>query len=295
MRHATIGALAALLVVAGCDGVNGAGGLGGTSLFGRDMTQSPEGEYTILLKAFAGPNHVHDANYYKEQTLQRTDWKHLQVVHEGGRSQLLWGRYATIEDAQRNLKRAKAFQPRQGGMHVYGRALVIPIPGDDPGPPEWKLAGADGAYTVVVAKFQNLPRQGIHPAVTTRKQDAVDYCRRLREQGVEAYYHHGPGSSLVTVGTFGSDAVVSVPVPGTGEGGEPVRFRKEIRSKAMARILRDRPKLAVNGREEIVRRRNALTGEVEKIITPSYPMKIPEKQVLPHVDPPDRGGDAESR
>jgi hypothetical protein len=40
------------------------------------------------------------------------------------------------------------------------------------------------------------------------KQGAVDYAKYLRDKGYEAYYHHGEAASVVTVGTFGADAVV---------------------------------------------------------------------------------------
>jgi len=39
------------------------------------------------------------------------------------------------------------------------------------------------------------------------KLAAAEYCKFMREKGYEAYYHHGSGCSVVTVGAFGEDAV----------------------------------------------------------------------------------------
>ncbi|MBS3734280.1 MAG: hypothetical protein KGY99_05065 [Phycisphaerae bacterium] len=286
--------LAACVAVGGC-GNGGADGLAGLPGLNRDWTQTPDGQYTILLKTFSRPSHVRDANYYKDRTLESTNWQGLNVVHAAGRSELYWGRYASIDDAQRNLKRAKVFQPREGAMYVYGRALVVPVPGEDPGPPTWDLLNATGTYTVVVAKFYNLPRDGVHPPVTTRKRDAVEYCRRLRDAGVAAYYYHGPANSLVTIGTFGRGAVVSRGKRTGPDYNAPVQFEKKIRDPRMVKILKEHPKLAVNGREEIVRHRDPKTGEVVESVSPSYPMEIPEKQVLPDVESFDRPGDTEPR
>lgn len=286
--------VAAALVAAGCDGDGFS--FGGSSVLSGDSSRSAEGDFTILLRAFAGPNHVENANYYLKETCRRTDWRGLEVVHKEGRSELLWGRYGTIEDAQANLRRAKTWRPREDAICVYGRALVVPLPGSDPGPAEWDLVNAGGVYTVAVAKFVNLPAQGMAPAVTTRKQDAVDYCRRLRNAGVEAYYHHGPGHSLVTIGTFGEKAVDSVPANIEQVGGtERVTFAEKIRDTRMRRILREYPKLAVNGREEIRKVRDPVTGQVTRQVTPSYPFRIPEQEEVSGAGGLDRIGDTEPR
>ncbi|MHC4984069.1 MAG: hypothetical protein ACYTF6_12990, partial [Planctomycetota bacterium] len=163
-----------------------------------DLTQSAHGEYAILLMSFEGPGHVERAKRYKVETEKRTDWQGLYVVHEDNRSQLFWGKYASVGRAERNLRRAKEWVA-PARFNVYARAIVTRIPGADTGPAEWNLRNAKGKYTVLVAMYYNMPRKGLLPPYTQRREDAVGYCERLREAGVEAYFYHGPSKSYVTI------------------------------------------------------------------------------------------------
>ena len=41
------------------------------------------------------------------------------------------------------------------------------------------------------------------------KKAAAEFCALLRKQGYQAYYHHSIASSVVTVGGFGPEAVIT--------------------------------------------------------------------------------------
>ena len=236
-----------------------------------DPSQTERGEYTILLKAFSGLRHVEDAVHYRRETEQRTKWRGLYVVHGDNRSELFWGKYVAIKEAGPNLWTAKEWQA-PNGENIYAMAIVVPIPGEDIGPPEWNLRNAKGKYTVAVAKYYNMPAQGLIPAYTRRREDAVAYCKELRDSGVEAHFLHEAAKSLVTVGTFPEGAIVSA-----GPGQELVGA---IRDKRMQEILRKYPKLRVNapGVYEYVYLPNPKTGKKDRIVTVSFPVEIPQRE-----------------
>ncbi|MGD2111602.1 MAG: hypothetical protein PVI86_19670, partial [Phycisphaerae bacterium] len=90
------------------------------------------------------------------------------------------------------------------GRRFFLRALPVRMPQPDVGNPEWNLASVSAKYSLQVAAFEPTGE------FASYKQAAAEYCAELRERGYEAYYHHGPASSVVTVGAFGPDAVRSV-------------------------------------------------------------------------------------
>ena len=91
------------------------------------------------------------------------------------------------------------------GEYYFLRAMVVRMPTPDVGDPEWNLAKADGVYTLQVGVFEPLEEFWQY------KQAAVDFCELLRGKGYEAYYYHTDSASMVTVGTFGDDAVIPSP------------------------------------------------------------------------------------
>ena len=161
------------------------------------------------------------------------------------------------------------------GVNIYAMAIVVRAQSADIGPTEWNLRNASGKYTVVIAMYYNMTGLGLLDTYKNRKEDAVDYCKRLRAAGKEAYFLHDPAKSYVSIGTFDEPAIVSVRrgyVPKHGW-----QFVKQIRDARMRAILRQYPKLAVNGREEITYVPNPKTGKKDKVITASYPMEIPHR------------------
>lgn len=179
-------------LTAGC----GENGLGLSNLR-AGSAQSADGEWSILLTTFSGASHVSDASRSKQATAKCTGWKNLIVVHKADRSELLWGAYRSVAAAGTNLKKAKSFVS-PAGYRSFAMAIVVPLPGEDIGPAELNLRNAAGAYSVLVAIFQNDPPNKYHQ----RKTDAVAYCKRLRKHGYEAYYYHSLVKSGVTVGSF---------------------------------------------------------------------------------------------
>jgi len=88
------------------------------------------------------------------------------------------------------------------GTRFFLHARTVPAPNPDVGPADWDLRRAAGSYTLQVAVYFN------DAELHNRKLAAVEKARQLRGQGLEAYYYHGQTRSIVTVGTFGEEAVV---------------------------------------------------------------------------------------
>ncbi|MBI1825222.1 MAG: hypothetical protein HY287_04780 [Planctomycetes bacterium] len=89
----------------------------------------------------------------------------------------------------------------ESGEHYFFRALPVPVPQPDVGNRDWNLMNANGMYSLQVAAFE--PNEDFWEF----KKAAADYCDYLHKKGYDAYYYHTRSSSMVTVGTFGADAV----------------------------------------------------------------------------------------
>lgn len=196
--------------------------------------------YTILLETFVGEGHAQQAERYRVETAKHTGWQGLSVVDKKDHSELYWGNYRSLAEADKNLKLAKAFMAPAGGYKLYVKAMVVPLEEPDVGRPEYDLANAQGYYTVLVAVFYDVPEANYY----NRKQNAVDYCQQLRGRFQEAYYYHDPTRSAVTVGRFPKSAVRLEMVNGVEK---PV-----IVDARMQAVIDEFNCLAVNGRKELV-------------------------------------------
>lgn len=222
-----------------------------------------EANFTILLEAFRDPfQHAQQAEDWRCTLAEKVGWRDLFVESRGGYSVLCWGHYANEQQAQPNLRAAKNYKA-QNGLNVFARAIIIPLPKPDIGPPEWNLKGVGKEYTLLVAVFQDVADRGY----VGRQKFAIDYCRRLRDRGYEAYYLHGPVVSHVTIGAFGPEAVTRT----LDENGVE---KVEVVEPKIAQLQQDFPLLAHNGSgiNEIVRGKDgkkvAVPKKTELVRTP---------------------------
>jgi len=256
---AAVGMLAAML--AGCDGMS----MGG-SIEGGDPG---EGNYTIRLHTFVGPNHNERARLYKQRTEEDAHWSRLYIVHGDEESTLYWRRFATLEQAGPYLKRARAYVTPTN-LQVYSNAEIVSVPGTEPGPAAWRSDHAEGYWSVLVGLYYADPDADFY----ARKEAAVEHCKLLREKGEEAYYYHGPSRSLVMIGAFPEQAVQMV-------RRSREFFEPEVVDLQMREIMLRYPELAVNGHQEIVRSVDRTTGRTVETITVTYPIKIPRNMENP--------------
>ena len=114
------------------------------------------------------------------------------------------GKHSTPAQLQQDLDMIRQLGDAQG-QRYFTQAMMLRLPTDDVGNPAWNLARQAGVYSLQVAVFE--PSEDFWEY----KQAAAEYCEYLRGKGHEAYYHHSPASSVVTVGLFGHDAVIKRP------------------------------------------------------------------------------------
>jgi len=229
-----------------------------------------DGGYTILLTAFSSANHNNNAKYTRD-ALKGNGWQDLMIVHKDSHSELLWGNYETMPAAQADLRKARAYAS-QNGARPFVQARVIATPGRDVGPPQWKLITAKGTYTVVAAYYYDVPEE----KYMGRRRRAVEFCKYLRDKGNEAYYHHGPVKSYVTVGTLTEGAVQTVQTDTKVETVISEEVRATIRRLPV-------PVLSENGNKKILLVHVAAApGQKQPwrraVVLRPYPVKIPRRR-----------------
>lgn len=243
---------------------------------GCELTGGPA-RHAILLNTFIHPQyHVETAQYWLEQAEQQTRWRGLFVIHEDGASLLYWGTYASLSKAESRLAKARNFrtEPADGapeGVPVFIAATIVPAPGIDMGPPEWILSNdtADLRWTLVVAEFHS------GPGYKEPERYAVQYCRQLREEGRQAFLHHTPAKSYVTLGNFPESSYKMTTTRNTTREWANLGMAwPTIPDKRLRDLVRSYPELATNGRRSIIREINPITGEMEEFPDPSFMMDI---------------------
>lgn len=278
-RIAWAGALLGLLMSAGgCEGTGRIGGLG----------SGPEQEvWAIRCATLQGPDRFRRANAFAEALKKVPGLKPelVQVVGDEDGATLFYGRYrrvyGTDDPAQRyepnhlrdlELLRALRFQGDEVWPFILATMDVLPTFRSQR--PEWDLNKVDGYWALHVAVFYNT--EGFR----SRRSAAEEYCRLLREQGEEAYFHHGSQKSSVYVGTylFGAVSEVRREDPLSGRVSTTMSIVDSRMQEAQQRF----PISLHNGHKMFDVMRDPRTGEVrERVPAPSFPVIIPRAQRPP--------------
>ncbi len=246
----------------------------------RSPGDKEDGGHTILLELVGGEDHVAKAKMHMALVVQETKWKDVFLVHKSGQSQICWGTYRSVSAAGKNLKKAKTFRASDGRV-VFAGAIVIPVPGQKVGPPEWDLASATGAHSLLVAAFHDVPAK----KWVGRKKRAVDYCRTLREHGYQAYYYHGLGNSTVTIGAFPASSIKDAP-----------SGKKLIADPKIIELMSDSfPDLTVNGNAVGRQVYNTQTRKYKRVKRQTYLVRIPRRKPDDEGTLYDSAGDSQPR
>ena len=261
-----VAAATAVFALAGCGNGGWQGWKPGSKT--AESETGARGRYTILLYADGEPGHMARMQHYKQAAQEDTGWGDLRVVHKQAGSELFRGTYPSTEAAQDDLKKAKQYVA-PAGVNVFAQAMIVPLPGQHVGPSEWDLTNACGAYSVAIAVFYDVPKADY----VGRKQFAVDYCTQLRQEGKEAYYHHGPSQSTVTVMAFPESAIQMVT--------DGSRVRPKVLDPRVTQVMDEFEFLAVNGRKQKQTVINPRTGKAEWAYARSHPVHIPRKKDTP--------------
>jgi len=209
---------------------------------------SPDGAsaFTILLgtvpPAFESRPEVLAAEYAR--ALGGTEVRVLPA--EGDRpARLVLGRYADpgSAGAQADLHRVR--EAEVGGRRPFAGAVLapesVPTPESDRlGRFDLRRAkglhGAEHRYTLQIAAYAREDNQRPSPAdLAAFRKAAEEAVERLRREGEQAFFYHGPNGSMVTVGLFNDgDLDTSVAPP--------------IESRRLAEVRARHPHNLVNGR-----------------------------------------------
>lgn len=278
-------ALLVVLLVSGCEtGSSGGGNGAAPTLFGPAPIEEP---WAIRCITLNGPERFRYAKRYEEllKQVKELDPKLVQVFHDESSSTVYYGRYrriwdpatgkATYEpDHQRDLQFIQTLAFSDSSVWPFKLASMSALPVGGAERPEWELRNAKGVWSLQVAVFYNSEQ------MNSRKQAALEYCKILRDEGYEAYYHHGTANSSVTIGAFPREAIQTIQKdvgvdPATGES--VLSVQSKIVDKRMLDLQRKFPNNTENGHTfyEIIR--DPQTGEVkQRIPRTSFPVEIPK-------------------
>ncbi len=217
--------------------------------------------WTILALEIQGPNGLRDAQRFAE-TLKSTSGIRADDVfvrEDTSSARLYYGAYAWPEakkggrtpmpkQLHEDLALLKQLGDPNGGRYFL-RAMPVRMPTANVGNPDWALSNAKGLYTLQVGVFE--------PAgdFTEYKQAASEFCKLLRDQGYEAYYHHTDAASMVTVGSFGRDAII-----------QPPNDKKSAKPGAVA-IPVYHPDIIAMQQKELLKY-NLLNGGIQYVVKP---------------------------
>ncbi|MFW6155031.1 MAG: hypothetical protein ACOC95_07445 [Planctomycetota bacterium] len=280
------GVVTLLTLLGGCAGGGGGAGGGGSPGIvsptgGADRSTAAtsgrtdeRARCTVLLKVFPGPNHEKAAALYRDRLSSELHWDDLMVVTSADRSELYWGSFETIDDARPTLERAKAHRAGTG-LAPFAGAIITLVPGSGGASSAWDITACPGEYSLLIAVFEDRPEAD--PPYVGRQDYAMQYCRQLREQGYEAYYHHGPRSSSVTVGSFGPGAFTKKLEPRRHpQTGEVFHVEHTVATDPdLLALLEAFPHRAYNGREFFNVQRDATGKVVSREPAPSLPVRVP--------------------
>ena len=193
---------------------------GGQVTLGRDPAAAQEARrggragarpHRLRLAAFEGPERLPDGHEASVLARQGGRLQEITLVDADGVAVLYGGRFADAKDpaavaARKRLRRVRGPEgSRFAGERPFRDARLVALEGaagaggggggvapSDP----LDLRGHPGLYTLQVGFFDDA-------AKPDRRTAAERWANQLRrEEQVEAFYHHGPNRSLVTVGLF---------------------------------------------------------------------------------------------
>lgn len=204
----------------------------------------------------------------------------VQVFDEDGVSTVYYGRYGRSYDEKTGNE---SFRPsplkdldfvRSLSLNLDGQAVwpfvgatMAALPGQASKFAQWELTNAKGYYSLQIAVFYNTAD------MKNRKQAAEEYCRLLRQQGEEAWFHHGELNSCVFVGSFPKAAIQTFRRENQYSG--RVEFSEKIVDEKMLALQKRFPHNTHNGVIFYEVSTDARTGEKKREAHTSFAVVVP--------------------
>lgn len=151
--------------------------------------------WTVLAATFEGEHRYAQAQACADLLSRKAGVKQVWMEESQGTTNLYAGQFRTRSeaDAKEALERIEKLE--LNNRRVFKDAEFAPLAGDVAPADPFDLNGYPHRYSLQIAVYD--PNFGKH------FRDAAEQAvHTLREEGVEAYYYHGPNRSLVTVGLF---------------------------------------------------------------------------------------------
>lgn len=172
-----------------------------------------EAMWTVNCQSFNGPFAVEMANRKRDAVKKLTGWKDWFVLYHEAEATLYFGYFKAspdrdlmggdpkdVEKAREGLKKVRSLRDTENNpVFPFAFACEIPRPGAE-GPSDWDIRNtpADRYWSLIIGEYRDNPE---------RKKAAVQAVEILRKDKTEAYYLHGPTSSLVLVGAWPRKAI----------------------------------------------------------------------------------------
>lgn len=167
--------------------------------------------WSVVIAVFRGEDHAREAQQMLARVRSEGRLPEARAQRRGPATLITVGSFSGPDDAdaQRELKRVHALEVN--GDRPYPKAYLAP---PEEGPldgqmPQFNLAmvrgvmGPSALYTLQVGVYgrRDLPRPSEADLAEARRA-AEQAALRLRQEGEQAFYYHGPRMSMVTVGVF---------------------------------------------------------------------------------------------
>jgi hypothetical protein len=264
-----------LTILAGCDSGRGTGGI--------SLSPADEEVWAIRCITLTTPDRFQRGNVYAEALKKVAGLKPelVQVLSDEDGTAVFYGRYRREygpagggerfhPDHLRDLELVRSLRFAGAEVWPFLLASMDVLPTYRSQHPEWNLAEVDGYWSLHVAVFYNTE------TMRSRRSAAEEYCALLRQQGEEAYYHHGMAHSSVYVGAYPKDAVVEVrrEDPLTGVVQTVLRMVDPRLLEAQQRF----PTSTENGHTLYEITRGSDGAVKARVPTPSFPVILPKAQ-----------------
>jgi hypothetical protein len=227
---------------------------------GRQGQQQDTG-FAVLLTSFAGRDRQQKAQQYIADLFRKAQLSDLWFRSVGDRALVYRGRYPDPQDpaAQRDLYQTRITLVDDELPFENVTLVSLGLDAQTPAG-EHDLRRFPGRYSLQIGYYDER-----YNGADYRKA-AEDAVKRLREDGDEAYYYHGPTMSMVMLGLFGNDDIQQR-VTNDANGRQTI---EPIYSEAVMQLQQRFPYNASNGQDP----RMALPGQTAPP-QPSFLVRVP--------------------
>lgn len=199
-------ALAASAMIGGCQGSGdggSAGARGGSAA--ASAADSGDAAWGLVLEYYSGPGHAEQAAARVSGLRRVLGREDIRIRERRDASVIVLGSYAGAEDPRARRDMAWARTVEIDGRRPWEMAYLSP-------PAARALGEADEANLAFAREYYGDRAEftlqvGVYksPDPGVARRAAEEAAARLRAEGDEAFYYHGPSWSSVTVGLFGPE------------------------------------------------------------------------------------------